>query len=90
MRKVLQVALKHVKLPFDARECQGCRHTCTALAGRNTADGAPTLHMYFDVCGRHAAEGAGHLLCVHGLINVVDRGANDHRLHNDRQQSLTR
>ena len=90
MRKVLQVALKHVKLPFDARECQGCRHTCTALAGRNTADGAPTLHIYFDVCGHHAAEGAGYLLCVLGLINVVDRGANDHRLHNDRQQSLTR
>jgi hypothetical protein len=40
--------------------------------------------MYFDVCGHHTAEGVGQLLCVHGLINVVDLGANDHRLHDDR------
>jgi hypothetical protein len=56
--------MKHVKLLFDARQCQGSGHACTSLAGRYTAHGAPTLHIYFDICGHHAAEGAGHLLCV--------------------------
>ena len=82
--------MKHIKLPFDTRQRQGCGHACTALAGRYTANGAPSLHVYFDFCSHHATEGAGHLLCIHGLINVVDRGANDHQLHDDRQQSLTR
>ena len=84
VREVLQVALKHAKLPFDARQRQRCGHSSTALAGRHTAHGAPPLDFDVDVCGHDAAQGAGHLLCVRGLVNVIDRRAHDHRLHDDR------
>ena len=81
MRKVLQVALKHAKLPFDARQRQRCGHSSTALGGRHTAHGAPPLDFDVDVCGHDAAEGApDHLASVDVQLFGV-RGLLAQRVH---------